>query len=290
MKKTYKSILILVTLVIFLILCLIKAKIIGNLIIEYSILFLTSYYPVSFIFFIISSLLISYDLIGKARHVLATNTSKLYVYILSLISGFPSGAKYIKDLLNNKDITYNEAKKYLLFAHFPNPLFVLGTISNILNNNLSKTILLSIIISNTIIFLFIKSDNSLINKKKEEKDFTSNLTISINSSFNTIIIVYGISLFFYLWFALITNSFSFSPIIYVLLAGIFDLTKGVFSSIILSSELLRAFLILIFFSFGGISIHMQVKSILNDNNLYLDYIKGRFWGTFLAIIIFFMLI
>ena len=290
MKKTYKSILILVTLVIFLILCLIKAKIIGNLIIEYSILFLTSYYPVSFIFFIISSLLISYDLIGKARHVLATNTSKLYVYILSLISGFPSGAKYIKDLLNNKDITYNEAKKYLLFAHFPNPLFVLGTVSSILNSNLSKTILLSIIISNTIIFLFIKSDNSLINKKKEEKDFTSYLTLSIKSSFNTIIIVYGISLFFYLWFALITNSFSFSPIIYVLLAGIFDLTKGVFSSIILSSELLKAFLILIFFSFGGISIHMQVKSILNDNNLYLGYIKGRFWGTFLAIIIFFMLI
>ena len=157
MKKTYRSILILVTLIIFLIMCLIKAKTIGNLIIEYSLLFLTSYYPVSFIFFIISSLFISYDLIGKVNKIIPINASKIYIFLLSLISGFPSGAKYTKDLLMNKTISYNEAKKIIMFAHFPNPLFVLGVIGNIVGRILSKNILLSVILSNLIICIFQKS-------------------------------------------------------------------------------------------------------------------------------------
>ena len=102
--------------------------------------------------------------------------------------------------------------------------------------------------------------------------------------------VYGISLFFYLWFALITNIIPCSPIIYVLLAGLFDLTKGVFATVMISSDILKSILIIIFISFGGISIHMQVKSILSDNRLYLEYIKGRFIGTFLSVIIFFIVI
>lgn len=289
MKKTYRSILILVTLIIFLIMCLIKAKTIGNLIIEYSLLFLTSYYPVSFIFFIISSLFISYDLIGKVNKIIPINASKIYIFLLSLISGFPSGAKYTKDLLMNKTISYNEAKKIIMFAHFPNPLFVLGVIGNIVGRILSKNILLSVILSNLIICIFIKEKSIIMNEKISEKDFTDNLTNSIKSSFETIMMVYGISLFFYLWFALITNIIPCSPIIYVLLAGLFDLTKGVFATVMISSDILKSILILIFISFGGISIHMQVKSILSDNRLYLEYIKGRFIGTFLAIIIFFIL-
>ena len=85
MKKTYRSILILVTLIIFLIMCLIKAKTIGNLIIEYSLLFLTSYYPVSFIFFIISSLFISYDLIGKVNKIIPINASKIYIFLHNVV-------------------------------------------------------------------------------------------------------------------------------------------------------------------------------------------------------------
>ena len=214
MKKTYRSILILVTLIIFLIMCLIKASSIGSLIIEYSLLFLTSYYPVSFIFFIISSLFISYDLIGKVNKIIPINASKIYIFLLSLISGFPSGAKYTKDLLMNKTISYNEAKKIIMFAHFPNPLFVLGVIGNIVGRILSKNILLSVILSNLIICIFIKEKSIIMNEKISEKDFTDNLTNSIKSSFETIMMVYGISLFFYLWFALITNIIPCSPIIY----------------------------------------------------------------------------
>ena len=99
--------------------------------------FLTKFFPVSFIFFTISSLLINNGLIETIYKYFHINSTKLYVLILSLISGFPSGAKYTKDLLDKKLITSIEANQIIMFSHFPNPLFILGSVSSILK---SKTL------------------------------------------------------------------------------------------------------------------------------------------------------
>ena len=210
--------------------------------------------------------------------------------MLSLISGFPSGAKYTKELLDNQSITKEEATNLLLFSHFPNPLFILGSISLILDQNICIKLLLSIILSNFIILLFTK-------KYKKEKsiitfpnNFSSVLKIAIYKSIKTIILIYGTSIFFYLISCIITKYISFNPYFYILISGLFDLTKGVFSTSIINNTIIKSIFILVFISFGSLSIHMQVKSILEDTLLYKSFIKGRIIGTILACLIFLLLI
>ena len=64
MKENYKNRLILVTLILMLIFYLFNSQYILNNIIDYSKLFLTKLFPVSFIFFIISSLLVDFGIIS----------------------------------------------------------------------------------------------------------------------------------------------------------------------------------------------------------------------------------
>ena len=287
MKKTSKTIFILVNLIIILILYLINSEYIIKCYLDYTKLFYTKIFPVSFIFFTISSLLIEY----KVLDIIPININSIYIYLLSFISGFPSGSKYTKELLDNNSITKEEAKNLLLFSHFPNPLFILGSVNILINNkSICFKILISIIISNFIILLFTKKYKKKHNDISYPNNFSNILKTSIYKSIKTIILIYGTSIFFYLISSIITKHISFSPFSYILISGIFDLTKGVFSTTIINNTIIRALFILLFTTFGSISIHMQVKSILEDTSLYKSFIKGRIIGTILAFIIFLLLI
>ncbi len=295
MKKTYKSILILVTLITLLILYLINSNIIVNAIIDYSILFLTKLFPVSLLFFIFSTLLIDYGLIELIQYYLKINTSSLYVLLISAISGFPSGAKYTKELLEKNLIDENTANKIIMFSHFPNPLFILGSVYLVLKDKeICLKLLLAIIISNIIIYIFSKDKKSTknnIKKLKVPSNFSNVLSNAVTNAFNTLLLIYGTSLFFYLVATIITKYITLNTNSFIILNGFFDLTKGVFSTTLLNNLTLRAIYILIFISFGGLSIHMQVKSIITDTSIkYKYFFIGRIIGTILALIIFILIL
>lgn len=286
MRKTYKTIILLVSLITLLVIYFFNSEYIIKCFLDYNELFYTKLFPVSFIFFILSTILIEY----KILDIIPININSIYVYLLSFISGFPSGAKYTKELLNNDSITKKEASTLLLFSHFPNPLFVLGPISLVLNKKICIKLLLSIMLSNLLILLFTKKHKKKNNSIIYPNSFSNVLKKSIYKSIKTIILIYGTSIFFYLISSIIIKYFTFNPYYYVLLSGTFDLTKGIFSTTIINDIIIRSIFILIFISFGSISIHMQVKSILEDTSLYKSFIKGRIIGTILAIIIFLLLI
>lgn len=293
MKKTYKSILILVILMTLLILYLFNSSIIINAILDYSILFLTKLFPVSFLFFIFSSLLIEYGLIQIIEKYLNINTSSLYVLIISAISGFPSGAKYTKELLDAKLITLDEANKIIMFSHFPNPLFIMGSVFLVLNDKaICIKLLLAVIASNLLIYVFLpKSKNKITTKYTTPSNFSIVLSKVVNKSFNTLLLIYGTSLFFYLIATIITKYIILDTNGFILLNGFFDLTKGVFSTTLINNITLRAIYILLFISFGGLSIHMQVKSIISDTSIqYKYFFIGRVIGTILSLIIFILLL
>lgn len=295
MKKTYKSILILVTLITLLILYLINSNIIVNAIIDYSILFLTNLFPVSLLFFIFSTLLIDYGLIELIQYYLKINTSSLYVLLISAISGFPSGAKYTKELLEKNLIDENTANKIIMFSHFPNPLFILGSVYLVLKDKeICLKLLLAIIISNIIIYIFSKDKKPTknnIKKLKVPSNFSNVLSKAVTNAFNTLLLIYGTSLFFYLVATIITKYITLNTNSFIILNGFFDLTKGVFSTTLLNNLTLRAIYILIFISFGGLSIHMQVKSIITDTSIkYKYFFIGRIIGTILALIIFILIL
>ena len=291
MKKTYKNMIILVILIILLLLCLLNSEFIILEFLDYSKLFFTKIFPVSFLFFLLSSLIIDYGVIDLFKRYMPFVNSSFYILFISMLSGFPSGAKYSRELLEKKLISRDSANNNLLFTHFPNPLFVLGTISEILNSKiLAIKIFISILFSNIILFILLKKEEDYCFTSSSVNNFSSVLTNNIFSTFHTIGIIYGTSIFFYLIIAFILHYFSFNPLFFVLLNGCFDLTKGVFSTTILSNQFLSALFILIFISFGGISIHMQVKAIISNSSLkYSYFLFGRIVSTLFAICIFVVL-
>ena len=292
MKKNYKSVLLLVIFILFLILILIHSSDIGKLVTDYSLLFLTKLFPASFLFFLFSSLFIEYGLIEMIQYYFHFQASQFYVLFISLISGFPAGAKCIKELTEADIIDSDSANKMILFSHFPNPLFVFGSVGSVIGNyHLTLYLYLSIILSNIIIFLLQRYPKVQIkNTVPSFKDFSSVLGKSIMKSFQTILLIYGTSLFFYLMITLIIPYFSLTTYQYVFLNGLFDLTKGVFATELLHNSILRVLFILFFIQFGGISIHMQVKGILANSSIsYYSFVKGRIVSTILSFFIFLLL-
>ncbi len=292
MNKTIKRIIILCFLFLLLILYLINASLIIKNIVEYTNLFFTKLFPANFIFFTISSLLIEYGLIEIISSKLRLNTASLYIFFMSLISGFPSGCNYSKELWQKKLITDEEANYIVMSSHFPNPLFVLGTVSMVLNNKImALKIYLSLIIGNLIIFLLTrKKDNKIEFNYFEVKDFSTALSKAINKSLKVIVLIYGTAIFFYLISSIINKYLILNVDSYVIINGIFDLTKGISSLSLINNIFKKALLALIFLSLGGISIHMQVKSIIAETPIkYRSFLKGRIIGTVLSIIIFLLL-
>ena len=293
MNKTSKRILILVTLTILLFLYISNSTLIINEFIKYTNIFLTKLFPATFIFFTISSLLIDYGIIEIFIKYFRINTSSFYIILMSMISGFPSGSKYIKDLYQKNLITKNSATKLLMYTHFPNPLFILGTVNLIIHdNNLTIKILLSIILSNFILLILNPPKNNITfqNNYTPPKNFAISLSNSIFSTFKTITIIYGNSIFFFLIATIISKYLYLNVNQYILLNGFFDLTKGIISTTLIPNNIIQSIYITTFISFGGISIHMQVKSILEDTSLnYKNFLIGRILGTIISIILFLLL-
>lgn len=295
MKKKYKNILIVVILLSILVVNIFSVDIIVNKIIEYTELFIKRIFPVSFIFFTLSNMLIEYNFIQILQRLFKIKSPYIYVFILSLISGFPSGAIYTKELLEKDIISISDANKIIMFCHFPNPLFVINSIGLILNNKiLSFIILLSIIISNFIILLFCsKKSISSYSSFNNNIDFSNTLSKCIYKSFKNIIMIYGISLFFYL-ISFLLSRYVTNNYLYVFINGLFDLTNGVYSTSIINYEFIKIIFIIFFISFGSLSIHFQIKSILMNTSIsYNKYLFGRMIAciiSFLCIFFYYFII
>ena len=285
MKKNYKNNLIIIFLMTLLILYIINSNLIVKSIIDYTLLFTKKLFPASFIFFIISSLLIDYNFIEKISRLLHINGAIFYVVVMSMISGFPSGSKYIKDLYQKNIINIRTANYLISFTHFPNPIFILGSVSSLfINKKYSLYILLSLIISNLVIGLITrpKEKSYIVYRNKDIKSFSIYLSSAIINSTKTMILIYGTSLFFY---------FSFNLYTYIMLNGIFDLTKGIFLTSLINSDISKSILIILFISLGGISINMQVKSIISDTSIsYKKFFIARVYQSIISIIIFLFII
>ena len=292
MKKTYQRIIIITFLLTLLILYTINSTLVIKSILDYTNLFITKLFPTNFVFFMLSTILIDQGLIELINNKLKLNGSIFYVTIMSILSGIPSGSKYTKDLLE-KDLISTKTANYLLaFTHFPNPMFVLNTVTILLNKTIALKILISLILSNLIIALIFKPSKKEVFTidNYSPKDFSQSLSKAILDSLRIILIIYGTSIFFYLITVIINKYLTLNVLTHVILNGIFDLTKGLFSIALLSNKLLKTLLIIIFFSFGSFSIHLQTKSIISNTSLkYKYFILGRLLQTIIAITLFFLL-
>lgn len=273
-----------------------------------------SIFPSLFPFFVIGNILIDLGfpkLLGTLLKdvmykLFKINGTGAFIIILSILSGFPSSAKYTKELYLNGEINDKEATKLLTFTHFSNPLFILGTLSITFLNN--KEIGMCILISHYIGNLFIglifrnyyisKKDttkvslkNAIIsmNSSRTDKSFGQMLSNAITSSISTLLLILGTVTIFLVLTTLINNNLSVSPYYKSIINGIFEMTQGLKYLSMLKIPLYKQALISVFFiSFGGLSVHMQVLSIISDTKIkYFPYFISRIFHALISACIFY---
>lgn len=261
-------------------------------------------FPSLFPFFVVSNLLLQYDFVGKISFVfkkIMPNFFHLpkeacFPLIVSLFSGFPSGAKATTDLVKNNILTDEQGSRLLTFTHYSNPLFILGFIGNIVlgNRKIGFIILISHVLTNFIVgFLFRPKDIGMVYKNNISVKTTKlpslgkALKDSIFDSLNTMFLLLGIVTIFLIITTIISKLFSYGPLLNSLIAGLLEMTQGVKAISVLSVPLIiKIMFITIFISFGGISVHVQVLSIISETKIkYKYFLLARIIHAILATIL-----
>lgn len=293
MKENYKRVFILSFIFFMLIVFIINSNYLMFQVLDYTKLFITKLFPAVFIFFILASLLIDYGFVEFISKIFHVNGAIFYVILMSIISGFPSGSKYIRELLDKKIINLNTANYLISFTHFPNPLFVFGTVNQVVDNNiLCIYILISLIGANILIGIITNPREKTLfsNETVNHYSFPHYLSSAINSSLRVVVLIYGTSLFFFLISTFIIKYINLSFYGNILISGLFDLTKGVISTNFIPNIILKCIFIISFISFGSISIHMQVKNMIESSGiLYKNFFVGRIFQIIISSCIFIIL-
>lgn len=103
-------------------------------------LFARNVAPALFPFFFFTKLLTGLGTASTLGKILKKPVSKLYnapyesgyILIMSLISGYPVGAKLISDFYNEKTFTIKDCKRVSTFTSTSGPLFVVGTVGTLM--------------------------------------------------------------------------------------------------------------------------------------------------------------
>lgn len=275
-------------------------------------------FPSLFPFFVLSELLMNYGFIELCAellkplmvHVFKASSTTAFIFVMSIISGFPSNAKYTKELLDQGLIDEYEGTKILMFTCFSNPLFILGTVSILFLNNkeVGLLILLCHYISNFIIgFLFrnfypTKEKNTSISIKKAihsmHKKRVSNplnfgqiLTKALQNSIQTLLLILGTVTTFLVLTTIIDHNIHLNNYHQSILNGFVEMTQGLKYISILNIPLkLKSVLSAMILSFGGLSVHMQVVSIISSTKIkYFPFLVARVIHAVLASSLVFLL-
>lgn len=241
--------------------------------------------------------------------------------ILGTISGYPVGAKVVCNLKKQKIISKIEAERLIAYTNNSGPLFILGTVGIALfgDKKLGITLLISHILASFLVgycFRYWKKDKFDINFR--ETKFNSKLTpikisdvgeilgSSIKKAISTILLIGG----FIVIFSVILSILETSGILLIIsdslssfgipkdislsiISGIIELTNGVNQTANLSSSyyLLSILLTSFLLGFGGISVLLQVYSIISKEGISIKpYFYGKLLQGFFSVIFTFILI
>ena len=272
-------------------------KEVANVIIEAVNLFLKKVFVSLFPMFILNDILINlnipyyfYLLFNKLfLKVFKTSGLGAYVFIMSLISGTPSNAYILKELVELEKISLEEANHFLTFTYFSNPLFLSVMLSTIFKTRVVLKIILCHYIANIIIGILIRNKAPKIanNKNILKTNLKITLTKSINKSITTLLMILGTISFYMLLTFIITSLLPNNCLIKTIISGFLEITNGLNTMTSLNilnkiKEIIASAII----SFGGLSIHTQIKAILEDTNMnYSYFLKGRIMQSIISVIL-----
>lgn len=259
-------------------------------------IWLTKVFPTLFIMFILNDLIINLDILNSVNRFINPIFNKIFnttgnssnVFLLSIFSGTPTSAFIIKEMLNNNNITLEDANKLIAFTYFSNPLFLYTILSLSFNKYIVIKIILIHYLSNIIIGLIFRnkypSYNLNITSNKNNINIFSLLSKSINKSLNTLIMILGTIVFYMIITNLISTIFNVNDINNIFIKGLFEITQSlnILPNLHINS-FIKEIITISIISFGGLSIHTQVLSIINDTNIsYKNFFIGRILHTLIS--------
>ncbi len=277
------------TTIFFFILIFIKKDIMYYTIYNTVILWFKNIVPNLLPMFIITSLIIESNLIINICNIFGKLFNKIFkcsnygifIYFLSLFTGSPSNAKYINDLVNNNLISNTLSDKLLLFTSNYNILLIYSLLILYLNKSISIKIIIIIIISNIIVGLIFRNIN-YIDLKANYIKRKINISKIIKDTIDTLLMILGTLIFFNIIINLLPIK---NMLLKNILNGFLEITTGLKGLEYLNiSTNIKILLSTVYLSFGGLSIHTQIKSILPDTN-YTLFLKSRLYAVIISIIL-----
>lgn len=274
-------------------------------------LFLNSVFVSIFPFLVIINIMLCYDGVNIYSKILGSvlcrplNLPKncSIVLIISILCGYPLGAKYACDLYEENYIDYDTCQRLISIASNPSPLFVLGVvgISMLNSNSLGFLLLFSNYLSCLAMAIIVSSKkstfenhNRFLESKSNKNTLGTILKSSIDNAFKTSFSIGGFIIFFSVLTAIIKNNIIFDIVFKRLsitfenlFLGLLEMTNGCnFISTLNIDIMYKVIIISFLLAFSGLSIISQTYSIIYKINLPLSlYIKRKFIQGFICSII-----
>lgn len=229
-----------------------------------------------FMFF--TKVIISLGSLDKISHIFQKPCSSLYkthqisslVFITSIISGYPIGAKMTAELYNQGVISRSDAFKMSSFCSTSGPMFIIGAVGIAMLGNATYgyIIFLCHIVGALINGLLYRN----LNIKETKENRTSSISVKnldiasmvLDSSLSVISVGTIIAIFFVVITSLYPILNLFSPHVSSIIEGMVEITKGcldIATSFNNKWSILASTFII---SFGGISTMMQSISMLSS--------------------------
>lgn len=184
------------------------------------------------------------------------------VMLLSLLGGYPIGAKMTNELYKSESISHSDAKRLLMFSVNPGPAFIIGIVgSSILKSQKAGFILflsntLACIILNIILNIFFKQEKTPEKVQKSDKmNISDAFVLSVYEGTRIIIIICAfVTLFSSI--AEIIKPTLLKMNIYSLVCPFLEISFGINE---IAEIGLKPYFYSFFLSFGGISTICQIK-------------------------------
>lgn len=302
MKKKLFNLFVILSCVFIIIYCIIYKSLIFETIYFSMETWIKNIVPSLFPFFIISDILITYNVEKYIPSFITKFFSKLFnisdklvsIFFLSMISGYPSSAKNTRKYYDLGLISLEEANHILLFSHFSNPLFILSTVSVMFFNNekLGLPILISHYLGNIIIGIILRNrapkyNNSNNEIKNKNIKFGLVFSKSIISAIDTLLLILGTLTCFLIISTCIIDFLNINLKLSILIKSILEITMGLKSlSLVNISDLLKIVISSMIISFGGLSVHMQILSQISDTDIsYSNFFISRVFHSIISGII-----
>lgn len=273
-------------------------------------------------FIILMNMLCSLGIFFRLSDKLSFVTQRLFsvsgttfmLFLLGLVGGYPMGAKLAKQLLDTKQLTYEEAEKSLCFGTNCGPIFIIGTVGTIMLGNTQMGYFLLLVHILSALFMLLlsrfytpKTHTRLIPLPHTQPTITLShaLTQSVQNGMDTIVYVGGYIIFFSVIIHILKSTTLFHTLIRftsflsnmpahaleTLFLGSLEFSNGSALATTATPVTIQSLAILsALIAFGGFCVFFQCSYVLQGSGLPLKiYLISKIFQSFIAYSLTFLL-